>query len=97
MEKNFSMQNFGCISRIWNGNELDREVWERRLVAFPEVRQASKLPHLGGEGRRDVQQIHGIKNEPTPASFIVYCWSFQTNSIITILRTNICEQGQDWS
>ena len=30
-------------------------------------------------------------NGPTPASFIVYFWSFQTN-IITIFTTNICEK-----
>ena len=31
------------------------------------------------------------KNRPTPASFLVYFWSFQTN-IITIFTTNICEK-----
>ena len=41
------------------------------------------LERLGG-------RLNFFKNGPTPASFIVYFWSFQTN-IITIFTTNICE------
>ena len=33
-----------------------------------------------------------LKNGPTPASFIIYFWSFQTNIITTIFTTNICEK-----
>ena len=37
------------------------------------------------------QLLQSFLNGPTPASFIVYFWSFQTN-IITIFTTIICEQ-----
>ena len=36
------------------------------------------------------QLLQSFLNGPTPASFIVYFWSFQTN--ITIFTTNICEK-----
>ena len=63
------------------------------MMPLKQIKLESELPEADGHLVAGQRQFL-LKNGPTPASFIIYFWSFQTN-IITIFTTNICEKNID--